>query len=67
MQNLHLVARPMRERHTGEYQYDLIVAAINVLAPEWRHQMIGVATDGASAMTGWVCIKFPISFSLKLS
>jgi hypothetical protein len=32
MQNLHLVAIPMRERHTGEYQYDLIAAIIHVVA-----------------------------------
>lgn len=54
LQNLHLLAIPMRERHTGEYQYDLIVAAMDVLAPNWRHQLIGVSTDGASAMTGCV-------------
>jgi hypothetical protein len=34
MQNLHLVARLMREWHTGEYQYDLIVAALDVSTPE---------------------------------
>jgi hypothetical protein len=54
MQNLHLVAIPMRERNTGEYQYELIVAALDVLAPECRYQLLGVATDGASAMTGCV-------------
>jgi len=27
---------------------------MNVLAPNWRHQLIGIATDGASAMTGFV-------------
>jgi hypothetical protein len=51
VQNFHLVAIPMRERNTGENLYDLIVATLDVLAPEWRHQLIGVATDGASAMT----------------
>ena len=44
----------MRERHTGEYQYGLIVEAIHVLAPNWRHQLIAITTDGASAMTGCV-------------
>jgi hypothetical protein len=52
LQNLHLLAIPMRERHTGKYQHGLIVAALDVLAPEWRHQLIGVASDGASTMTG---------------
>jgi len=27
---------------------------MNVLAPNWRHQLIGITTDGASAMTGCV-------------
>jgi hypothetical protein len=45
----------MRERHTGEYQYNLVVSLLDVLAPNWRHQLIGIATDGASTMTG--CIK----------
>lgn len=54
LQNLHLMAIPMRERHTGEYQYDLVVAALDVLSPEWRHKLIGVTSDGASAMTGCV-------------
>jgi len=55
LQNLHLLAIPMRERHTGEYQYNLVVSLLDVLAPNWRHQLIGIATDGASTMTG--CIK----------
>lgn len=54
LQNLHIMAIPMRERHTGEYQYDLVVEVMDVLAPNWRHQLIGVSTDGASAMTGCV-------------
>ena len=45
----------MRERHTGEYQFNLVAFLLDVLAPNWRHQLIGPATDGASAMTG--CIK----------
>ena len=52
--NFHLLAIPMRERHTGEYQYDLIVRTLDVLAPDWRHQLIGVSSDGASTMTGCI-------------
>ncbi len=52
LHNLHLMAIPMRDRHTGEYQFDLVVALLNILAPKWRHQLIGVTTDGASNMTG---------------
>jgi hypothetical protein len=52
MQNRHLVAISLRERYIGKYQYDLIVAALDVSTPEWRCQLIGVATDGAFEMTG---------------
>ncbi|KAI2490908.1 hypothetical protein MHU86_23673 [Fragilaria crotonensis] len=45
IQNLHLLAIPMRERHTGEYQANLVVSLLDVLAPNWRHQLIGIATD----------------------
>ena len=55
LQNLHLLVIPMRERHTGENQYNLVVHLLDVVAPNWRHQLIGIATDGASTMTG--CIK----------
>jgi len=44
----------MCERHTGEYQYGLIVEPMNLLAQNWRHQLIGIKTDGASAITGCV-------------
>ena len=54
LHNFHILAIPMRQRHTGEYQYDLVVEALNVLAPNLRHQLIGITTDGASAMTGCV-------------
>lgn len=52
LHNLHLMAIPMRERHTGEYQFQLVVSLLNVLAPNWRYQLIGVTTDGASNNTG---------------
>jgi hypothetical protein len=55
LQNLHLLAIPMQERHTGEYQFNLVVSLLNVHAPNWRHQLVGIATDGASTMSG--CIK----------
>ena len=41
----------MHEQHTGEYQNDLVVEAIDALAPNWRNQLIGITADGASAMT----------------
>ncbi|KAI2500302.1 hypothetical protein MHU86_14182 [Fragilaria crotonensis] len=50
IQNLHLLAIPMRERHTGEYQANLVVSLLDVLAPNWRHQLIGIATDGMNTL-----------------
>jgi hypothetical protein len=52
IQNLYLLAIPMRERHTGEYQANLVVSVLDVLAPNWRYQLIGIATDAALTMTG---------------
>ena len=56
IQNLHFLTIPMREQHTGEYQFRIVVTLLeDVLAPNWGHQLIGIAIDGASTMTG--CIK----------
>ena len=55
LHNFHLLAIPMRERHTGEYQFDLVVKFLDVIVSYWRRQLLGVASDGASAMTG--CIR----------
>jgi len=54
LHNFHLLAIPMRESHTGAYQYNLVVKAFDVLVPDWRHKLIGVSSDGASAMTGCI-------------
>ena len=52
--NFHILAIPMREQHTGAYQYGLVVKLLNVIAPNWRDQLIGIASDGASDMTGCI-------------
>lgn len=52
--NFHILAIPMRERHTGAYQFGLVVTLLNVIAPNWREQLIGIASDGASDMTGCI-------------
>jgi hypothetical protein len=44
----------MRERHTGAYQFDLVGRLLDVIAPKWRDQLIGIASDGASDMTGCI-------------
>jgi hypothetical protein len=50
--NLHLLALPMFERHSGEYIFDLFDRLLSVLDPAWRKQIVGVTTDGAANMTG---------------
>jgi hypothetical protein len=55
LHNFHLLAIPMRDRHTGEYQFNLTVRFLDNIAPTWRHKLIGIASDGASTMTGCIC------------
>jgi hypothetical protein len=50
--NLHLLALPMFERHSGEYIFDLFNRLLSVLDPNWRQKIVGVTTDGAANMTG---------------
>ena len=50
--NIHLLAIPMKKHHTGKYQFDLIVKVLDIIIPLWRVKLIGITTDGASAMVG---------------
>lgn len=50
--NLHLVALPMHERHTGLYMFELLSSFLDSIHPNWKSKLIGIATDGASNMTG---------------
>jgi hypothetical protein len=50
--NLHLIAIPMRDRHTGENMINLVCTTLDNLAADWRKRIISVTTDGASSMTG---------------
>jgi hypothetical protein len=54
MHNFHLVALPMRGRHTGENMFLLISEFLDVICSSWRSKLIGIATDGTSSMTGRV-------------
>jgi hypothetical protein len=55
LHNFHLLAIPVRDRHTGEYQFNLTVRFLDNIAPTWQHKLIGIAGDGASTMTGCIC------------
>ena len=50
--NLHLIAAPMPEQHTGNNMFQLASKLLDNLCPSWRSKIIGVTTDGASNMVG---------------
>jgi len=50
--NFHAIAIPMFEEHTGENMFILVSHFLDVLCPRWRMQLIGIGSDGASAMIG---------------
>ena len=52
IQNIHVIALPMFDRHTGEYMYKLFDKLFSILDPSWKTKLIGVTTDGAANMTG---------------
>ena len=52
MHNIHLVALPMRERHTGQYMFNIVSEFFDVLCENWKSKLIGIASDGTSSMTG---------------
>ena len=52
MQNVHVLAVPMPESHTAEAIFTKATAILDALCADWRHRIIGVATDGDATMTG---------------
>ena len=50
--NVHLIACPMYESHTGDNMFDLTTKILDVLCPNCKDKVIGVTADGASNMTG---------------
>ncbi|KAF1782349.1 hypothetical protein GQ600_6162 [Phytophthora cactorum] len=52
IQNFHLVAIPLYERHTGAYMFDVSTRFLRALVPNWRDVVIAVSSDGAANMTG---------------
>ena len=52
--NLHLLAIPVYDRHTGLVIFEVASKALDVLCPSWRDIIIGVSTDGERKMTGRV-------------
>jgi hypothetical protein len=50
--NIHVLALPMFERHTGDYMFQLFQRLFDTLDPSWKNKLIGVTSDGARSMTG---------------
>ena len=46
MHNIHLVALPMRERHTGQYMFNIVSDLLGVLCENWESKLIGITSDG---------------------
>lgn len=53
--NLHILAMPLRERHTDENMFEAIRRLLlAVIVAEWSQKRIGIFTDCASSMAGSV-------------
>ncbi|KAI9907795.1 hypothetical protein PsorP6_004766 [Peronosclerospora sorghi] len=50
--NIHLMAIPMHQNHTGYSMFQIISRFLVVLNGSWNKKLIGISTDGASNMTG---------------
>ncbi len=52
--NLHAVALPMFNWHTGEVMFQMVVSFLDVFRPGWKVHLLGVSSNGAHNMTGCV-------------
>ena len=52
LENFHLIALPMFDRHTGEIIANLLQSFFDALFNDWKTPMIGLTTDGDRTMTG---------------
>lgn len=53
LHNYRVLAIPIRERHTGEKMFNLIVNLLNSRCCEaWKVKLIEVSTDGAAKIVG---------------
>ena len=50
--NIHILAIPMFDQHTGENMFNLVNKFLNIICLNWRAKLIGVGSDGANSMTG---------------
>ena len=52
--NLHLLALPAFDKHTGLVMFEIASKALDTLCTEWRDIIIGISTDGERKMTGHI-------------
>ena len=52
--NVHAIAIPMFDRHTGENMFNLVSTFLDVVCSDWRAKLIGLSSDGATVMTGYL-------------
>ena len=52
LHNFHILAIPMFNQHTADNIFHLVSRFLDVIAPQWCKQLIGVGSDGANVMTG---------------
>jgi hypothetical protein len=52
--NLHVLAVPLRERHTGEAMFNACCALLDPLCPSWKSKLLSISTDGDRSMVGAV-------------
>jgi hypothetical protein len=50
--NLHLLAVSLFDRKTASKIFDTGAKVLDILAPNWRMQLVGISTDGERTMTG---------------
>ena len=55
LHDLHVIAIPMHEEHTGQAITEAAGQVLNVLCPTWKRSMISITTDGERKMTGHIC------------
>jgi hypothetical protein len=51
IENLHVLAIPLRDRHTGEVMFNAMADVLDKLCENWRENGIGVTNDGDRDMT----------------
>jgi hypothetical protein len=55
IENLHLLATPIRVSHTGQAMADLVGRLLDAICLEravWKSKLVGISTDGAASMAG---------------